>query len=85
MKVSREEEGAAFTRLRVVAEAAGEAADVLEDAAMDVAVVVMADAMADATLAVELSVQLSMVSMYQTQVEVSNPMEAVLMSPSVVR
>jgi len=92
-KVSREEESAASTRFRVVAEAADEAADVLEDAAMGVAVVVMADAMADATPGVELSVRLSMVSMYPTQLEVSqlmsgkalDPMVAMLMSRSVVR
>ena len=93
LKVSREEESAASTRLRVVAEAAGEATDVLEDAAMDVVVVVLADAMADATPGAELSVQLLMVSTFMTQVEVSQPMSgtaldpmvAVLMSRSVVR
>jgi hypothetical protein len=93
LKVSREEESAASTRLRVVAEAADEAVDILEDAAMGVAMVVMADAMADATPGVELSVRLSMVSMYLIQLEVSqlmsgkalDPMVAVLMSRSVAR
>ena len=74
LKVSREEESAASTRLRVVAEAADEAADVLEDAAMGVAEVVMADAMEDTTPGVELSVRLSMVLMYPTQLEVSQLM-----------
>ena len=67
--LNREEESAASTRLRVVAEAVGDAADVLEDAAMDVVVVVMADAMADATPGAELRVQLLIVSMSRTQVE----------------
>ena len=58
LKVSREEESAASTRLRVVAEAAGKAADFLEDAVMDVSVVVIADMMVDATPGVELSILL---------------------------